>query len=65
MDPGYAHASKNVAKNSVFTFVNASKTGVHLPGLLSTSFLFYLPISRTERVMVKPSTDHKKIKEMY
>ena len=48
MDPGYAHASKNVAKISVFTFVNASKTGVHLPGLLSTSFLFHLPISRTE-----------------
>ena len=47
MDPGYAYASKNFAKNSVFTFMNASKTGVHLPGLLSTSFLFYLPISRT------------------
>ena len=38
MDPGYAYASKNFAKNSVFTFMNASKTGVHLPGLLSTSF---------------------------
>ena len=47
MDPGYAHASKNLSKNYVYTCVNASKTGVHLPGLLSTSFLFYLPISHT------------------
>ena len=47
MDPGYPYASKNFAKNSVFTFMNASKTGVHLPGLLSTSFLFHVPTSRT------------------
>ena len=48
MDPGYAHASKNVAKNSVFTFVNASKTGVHFPGL-STYFLFHLPLQRVQK----------------
>ena len=52
MDPGYAHASKNqpnkFSYKSFSVFLKAAKIGMHLPGLLSTSFIFYLAMQRIQ-----------------